>query len=188
MTILRCKCVRMSRDTEYGFIVIFDQILIRLCALLLRICHCERVYSLFCCDTTLLRVVVNGIFKKKRDVRKACCVYYTKAAEWVASLARACRAGLNCVGRVDESRGALWGERKKFPRRRGRTTHGAPAIWFLSLWKTFPATLFAFWLRNTAFAFQRKVWLSFLVKAPAPWSYSASKWTPSYELVLIRIF
>lgn len=37
---------------------------------------------------------------------------YTEAAEWVASLAHACRAGLNCVGQADESRGALWGERK----------------------------------------------------------------------------
>lgn len=37
--------------------------------------HYERVYSLFCCHTTLLRVVVNGIFKERRDVRTACCVY-----------------------------------------------------------------------------------------------------------------
>lgn len=119
---------------------------------------CERVYSLFCRDTSLPRVVVNGTFKEKRDVRTACCVcsvqkqrselrhWRTHAGQdWTAS-AKRMKVEAHC------------GERGKVPKKERQDYPRSPcSLTFMPLKRnTFPTTLSAFWIRNTAFAFQRE--------------------------------
>lgn len=124
-----------------------------------RICHRE--------STGALQPVVWGheftASHRERQIerkdRRACGVLrllYTEAAEWVASLAHACRAGLNCVGQADESRGALWGERKSSQEgEAGLLAEPLQSHFYVSERLSLPP-LFAFWLCNIAFVFQRE--------------------------------
>lgn len=103
------------------------------------------------------------------------------------------RAGLTCAwsGQADESRGALWGERKKFSVRRGRTTLREPLqshFFILCLLNAFLSIFFDFLgvYKHCYCARERERSPTFRLKSTAPWSCSASKWTPSYVLVPIR--
>lgn len=82
--------------------------------------------------------------RKKRVMRAACCVCSIQRTE-LRQLRMQGRLKCAWSGQADESRGALWGERKKFSTRRGRTTLTEPLqSRFLCLEKTFPSILWHF--------------------------------------------
>lgn len=100
----------------------------------------------FAIKTSLLKVVSHArVEERGTGVQHVASGLYR--GNEVNCVSGACRAGLKCAwsGQADESRGALWGERKKFSTRRGRTTLTEPLqSHFLCLEKTFPAILVHF--------------------------------------------
>lgn len=148
---------------------------------------CQPFMGCFEMTQVLLQVVLHARLKERgTGVQHVASGLYR--GNEVNCVSGACRAGLKCAWPSGWKQRRTVGREEKFPTRRGRTTLTEPlqSHFFMPL-KDFPCHPFAFLLRNTVFTFPREKSDFFTqVKAPAPWSCSASKWTPSYELAPIR--
>lgn len=147
-------------------------------------------YRLFWNDISSLQVVLHDRRRERgTGVQRVASGLYR--GNEVNCVSGAYRAGLKCAwsGKADESRGALWGERKSSQQGEAGlllrspcslTFYASERLSLSPFSHFYSATPFLrFWERSPTFCFA-------LVKAPAQWSCSASKWTPSYELVPIR--